>query len=292
MTSPRRRLLMMLLAALLLAVAATVAAFLKGPDIQPSTAALADPELRAAAQRLEAALGGIEGGLRESAAPPARPGADTVLEWQDGLAELSSSDGRVLLVTQTRQTVDPDAVLMSAAELDQKADDIVASLGWSQGDLEELRFRAEPGGVQLAGTAEYRKTWRSYTPEGIADTGLIDVRLDARNGALVFYAFVPGVAAGSVDAKPAISEDQAIAVAEKTARDRIAAALGANDLAETVLEQKAAELRVTDARGVTGGAVKLVWRVEFEGLSPQGVVVGGTAFVDAMTCEVLEYLSY
>lgn len=296
MGSRHRRVLLVVVALLLVAAAISAAFLMKEPSGGTTQAASSPDGLAVATDRLAAALGIPPGEFKENASVPRVEGADAVVEWAKGLAQIDSTTGRVLMLSQEAQEGDITAELRGYAELDRRATLLAELLGWDEAALAKEGFRPEESGLLSAVMCLYHKTWASYTSQGVRNNGLIEVKLDGRDGQLVSFHYFPGAGDPPVDTAEAISQEEAEAIAEKTIEEVILQhirTLPAEDQAEAsqlTWESRESELKITDAHAVTGGETKLIWVVGLLGKDGTGSPIAGTVYIDAMTGAVLQQL--
>jgi hypothetical protein len=280
-----------------LVTAAISAAFLMKAPSGRIMQAVADPDgLTAAIDQLAVAVGIPPGEMKENPSLPRVEGADAVVEWAKGLAHVDSTTGRVLMLSQQAQDGDITAELQDYAELDRRAMLLAELLGWDEVALAEEGFRSDESGLLSAVMCLYHKTWVSYTSQGVCNNGLIEVKLDGRDGQLVGFHYFPGAGELPVDTAKALSQEQAEAIAEKNIEEvvlqqiRILAAEDQAVASRLTWDTRESVLKITSAPAVTGGETKLVWVVSLGGKDGTGSAVAGTVYIDAMTGTVLQQL--
>jgi hypothetical protein len=245
---------------------------------------LADAE-----QSLTQVLGLAAGDVRASKLVPGSAGADTVLIWAAGKAEVDSATGRVFLVAMNRPQVDPLLPFLSDMLLKHEAGKIPGLLGWGDGMLMGMGFRQEQPGVLATDTGLFTLVWSQYAGDGSSTEGRVEVRVDARSGQLAGFSVTP--AGDSPGIEGALSASDAMDIAEthiflKT-KDPEIPLMGDGSLI-LMDKQVSQELKVVQDRKITKGKQVLTWVIFLSG-TVENETVGGTVYVDAMTGAVLSY---
>jgi hypothetical protein len=236
------------------------------------------PEAKAV---LAAALGVDAAGI--SAHPPAGspPATDTLLKWQGGEAWLNAA-GRITRIMQDEQPAGPSDTYLSTAELETRTDHLLSLMGWDADALAFEGLRPDPSGFSdQSGTHEFVKTWTGYASPDVQNGGIIEVRLDARDGTPVLFHYERGAGVWPVDLSHAISRDDAVSIA----RTKILA-----QSPDATLQLESATLKLTDAPAIANGEMVLIWLVVFSGRDPSGAAAGGWVYVDAYTGEIRQFL--
>ena len=244
----------------------------------------------ALARQLESALGIGSGQVVATSAKPTLPGATVVLKWPGGTAEIDPQSGLIAAVQSRTSGVGPGP-LVNEGQLDSTADKCALEMGWKDETLKEAGFRPEESALLVDDMDQYRKTWVAYTSQGIQTDGLIEVRLDARDGSVFSYFSKPGMGDVQADLSAVISQETAQAIARAAIED-CSPGEPIVTSSQVALATTVSKLMWFDAKAVTGGKQKLIWVIELVGRDPEGVVVGGSAYVDAMSGQVVFAGSY
>ncbi len=162
-------------------------------------------------------------------------------------------------------------------------------MGWSEEALKDAGFRSQGDGVLFEDLSEYQRTWVGYTAQGVQTDGLIEIRLDAREGRVVSFLCHAGVGDVPVDLAAAIPQSRAEAIA-RAEIERTASQEGTASAAGYTLKQSL--LKLTKAPALTGGETKLVWVMQLIGKDASGAPVGGTVYIDALSGQVLQHLGF
>ena len=240
----------------------------------------------AASASLSQAVGVPRAGIKESTLSPMLRGSYMALAWDGGFADIDVT-GRILTIIQDWPTLDPNTPFLTDSELDHAANQAAAMLGWNDETLAGAGFTVGKSGIASQVSAAYVKSWVEHDVSGVLNSGLVELRLDARNGRILSFFFQPG--AGDIDASGAISRDRAVELAKiELAQNAVQPML--TEPGETSQPHPAlaidATLKVTDAPAVTGGKTMLVWVIHLTGYIGEKYV-GGTAYLDAKTGDVL-----
>lgn len=245
---------------------------------------LADAE-----ERLLQVLGLQPDDLRVSDLAPGARGADTVLIWAAGKAEVDSATGRVFLVSMNRPEVDPGRSFMSEVQLKHEAGKIPGLLGWGDGMLLGMGFRQDQPGTVSAEAGLFTLVWVQYAGERTDTDGRVEVHVDARSGQLA--GFSVSLASDRPDVEGALGASDALDIAEtqiflKTKTPAIP--LTGDGSLILMNRQLSQELQVVKDRKITKDKPVLTWVISLSG-TVENTTVGGTVYVDAMTGEVLSY---
>jgi hypothetical protein len=245
--------------------------------------------LAEAKRNLALILGVATAGMRLSASAPAAPGADAVIEWETGSAEVDSMAGRVYLVSANQAQVDPRQLYMTEPRLTVAARRMPAALGWEDGMLAALGFKQEQPGALSSVTGLFCLTWSRYGAEGALEDGFVEVYVDGRAGSLVSFSLSLGSegpdVAGALGAKDAVDIAETYIYLKTKDPDIPMAGDGSLILLQKSVAQ---ELKVVEDRKITRGEPLLTWVISLTG-AVEGKTVGGTVYINAMTGEVLYY---
>lgn len=245
--------------------------------------------LAAVKQDLERLLGLPADRIVVSTLAPASAGADMVLLWTSGKAEVDSATGRIYLLSVDRAYVDPRRSTMSEVQLEYEAKPVPGALGWPDSMLAGLGFRQEGGGSISEDTHLFALQWQQYDSQGVVEDGFVDVYVDSRTGDLVSFSVSLG--SGRPDIAGAISVNDAMDIAQTCifleTDDPDIALMGDGSLillGKTVSQ----ELTIVEDKKITKGKPLLCWVIFLSG-TVAGETVGGTVYIDATTGEVLSY---
>jgi hypothetical protein len=139
-----------------------------------------------------------------------------VLEWSGGTAYIDTNSGKIVGVIQDRRSGAIQAPFLDNEQLASIARCLVSLMGWDDATLSREGFRPIESAIVSEGMCEYRRTWAAYTSQGIRTDGLIEVRLDAREGHVVSFFYAPGTGDVQIDTSAAISESEAETSARAT----------------------------------------------------------------------------
>ncbi len=259
----------------------------------------ADVALAQAIERLQAALGLPDGAVTKSSKPPLLPGSGAVLQWKGGTAELAVDTGLIRVIRQDWPAAAKSAPLVANAELDAAATRIATLLGWDDASLAAAHFT--PGESKLLPRSEtlteYCKTWVGHDDQGLPNTGLIDVGLDAGTKQLLSFAYFPGPTGSATNAPGTLTQVDAVRIAKgvigsNSQRPTTTAPPGQSTMSTVPLGVvvESAVLTHTSAPGITGGKDLLVWIVKLGGSTSTGLI-SATVYVDAKTGAVLTWSS-
>lgn len=270
-------------------IAAAVAAVILTLD-GPLTAASQSAQVALSiSERLGAALGIPPDSIVKDATTPVLAGADAVLKFPGGVAEVDTKTGRLIALVNRGGLETGKLPFLSLSELDLRVTQFASQVGWNEQALKAAGFRPEGEGDLLEDMSEYQKEWVGYTSQGIRTDGLIEIRADARTGRVVSFLYHPGVGDVPVDASGAISESAAVdigrTVVAQRASEQGGPAVDGYDLKQSLL-------KLTAAPALTGGAPRLVWVIQLVGEDAAGSPLGGTVYIDALSGQVIQYLAF
>ena len=259
-----------------------------------STSALysRDEGLHQARLTLAQALGLDVGSISVSTNAPSSPQADAVLQWAGGTAEVDSTAGRIYGVGMQQAAGGSSASGLTEEGLTYQALQMATKLGWTTGMLTGLGFKQEQLGTLDAGTGVFTLDWSQYDNQGVRGQGLVEVRLDAGNAALLGFSVSLGSQGPSLAGS--ISEQEAMGIAQTTIfleTDKPKLSL-AGDGALLLADKAVSETlgMVTD-RKATKNKPMLLWVIEITG-TQDAQIVGGTVYIDAKTGVVVHYVPF
>lgn len=224
-----------------------------------------------------------------SARVPASAGADTVLVWAAGQADVDGVSGRIYSVAVDRPFVDTRWPALADVRLRYLAGRMPAQLGWGEDMLAGLGFRQEQPGALLADQDIYVLTWAQYDGAGSPADGVAEVQLDSRTGDLVGFTMFLGSEAPDISG--ALSAAEAMAIAEThifLETDDLKIPLTDDGSLVLLGKSLSQELKTLEDGKITRGKPLLTWVISLTG-TVDGKTVGGTVYIDATTGRVLAY---
>jgi hypothetical protein len=260
---------------------------------EQATSPAATRSAEEAVHKVEQALAGFVGvdpaDIKVSGTATSSPSADTVVEWTGGKAELDSRTAIVYAVT-TGQPAAGGGQPLSEDRLRYEAVTVAAALGWSEGALQSLGFKEQPG--TLAGSGVYTMTWKQYDAKGAQLDGSVVLSLDDSTAALVNFSAWPGSV--SSDIAGAIPEAQAMQIAETQIylrTDQPKLSLDGNGSVILLNRKVTEELKIVSDKTVVKNDPRLCWVITVLG-TVGTQTVGGTTYLDAASGAVLKYEAY
>ncbi|MBN1631614.1 MAG: hypothetical protein JW990_17815 [Thermoleophilia bacterium] len=244
--------------------------------------------LAAAKQGLVQVLGLATADLRVSTLVPRSPGADAVVVWTAGRAEIDSATGRVYFLSTEIPHVDPRRALMSDTLLKCKAEKVPALLGWGDGTLHGLGFRQVQAGAISPDTDLYTLVWDQYAGDGSVTDGSIEIRLDPRSGETAWFSLWPAAEGPEIAGALGAADAMSIAETHIFLQTKTAIPLAGDGSLILMGKKVSQELKMVKDRKITRDKQVLTWVISLSGLVGDEAV-GGTVYVDATTGEVLAY---
>lgn len=247
--------------------------------------------LRRAQLALAGAMGVEVADMHIAAVSADAPGANAVIAWEGGRAEVDDSTGRVYsAIAEQRQ---PNALLplLTEERLEMEALGIVRDLGWTDGTLAGLGFKQHAPGTLAEDTGLYTITWGQFDEKGKTEDGFIVMELEGRTGRLVGFSVWLGSDAPEIAGT--ISEADALVIAQTQIylhTDKPKIPLAGDGSLILLNRSSSQELRqIEDSKIVKEPT--LCWEVTITG-TVNLQVVGGTVYIDARTGEVKKYQAY
>jgi len=244
--------------------------------------------LAAAKKGLAQILGLATADLRVSTLVPRSPGADAVVVWTAGRAEIDSATGRVYFLSTEVPYVDPRRALMSAALLKYKAEKAPALLGWGDATLDGMGFRQVQEGAISPDTDLYTLVWDQYSADGSATDGFLEIRLDPRSGETAWFSMSPAGEGPEIAGALGAADAMSIAETHIFLQTKTVIPLAGDGSLILIDKKVSQELKTVQDRKITRDKQVLTWVISLSGLVGDETV-GGTVYVDATTGEVLAY---
>lgn len=245
--------------------------------------------------RAELALADVTGvevsTMHIAAGEPGSPGADVVLEWEGGRAEVDGSTGTVYAASMTQSATSASSESLAKDRLDREARQLVRDLGWTDGTLAGLGFKQVEPATLAEDTGIYTIAWTELDDKGKAQDGSIVLKMDGRTARLVEFSAWLGNDAP--DIAGVISEADALRIAQTTIylqTDKPKLSVAGDGSLILINRAVSEELKtVKDAKIVAKPT--LCWVVTILG-TVDLQLVGGTVYLDAETGGVLKYEAY
>lgn len=249
-------------------------------------------ELLLRAQLALAAATGVEvADMHIAAAGAEAPGANVVIEWSGGRAEVDDSTGRVYSVLAEQRQSNALLPFLTEERLEMEALGMVRDLGWTDGTLAGLGFKQHSPGTLAEDTGLYTITWGEFDEKGKTKDGFIVMELEGRTGRLVGLSIWLGSDAPEIAGT--ISEAEALVIAQTQIylhTDKPKIPLAGDGSLILLNRSSSQELRqIEDSKIVEEPT--LCWVVTITG-TVNLQVVGGTVYIDARTGEVKKYQAY
>jgi hypothetical protein len=223
---------------------------------------------------------------------PNAPGADAVLRWGSGRAEIDSGVGRIYFVSVASSTADSSVSPLAEDRLRLEAVAKMHALGWTDGTLQGLGFVEEQPGRLDEQSGLYTLGWRQKQLDPKSSYSAVDISVDGRTAALVHFS--AWIGSNALDIAGAISEPQALQIAqteiylESDSKKLTLAGDGSLILLSRAVNE---ELKYVKDKTYTRNKQVLCWVITVLGRVGQQLM-GGTVYVDAKTGKVLHYQPY